>query len=196
MTGFNRALLIVLAVLLVVVGAAGVLASLGRLPRLDPATSLLPLVVRSRWHGWGSAAWLVLAAAGLVVAVLGFLLIRAELLPRAGQPMADLRLTAPAPEPGGGTAGRTRVRTTVLVHGMQRDLTRHPQVRRASVHLGGDRADPRLHARLELTDQCDVGRVQTYLAEALTRFSTTAGLAPTAVQVLLVPTSRAHTRVR
>ncbi|HEY3506449.1 MAG TPA: hypothetical protein VGN37_27120 [Actinocatenispora sp.] len=197
MAAFNRALFIALAVLLVAIGAAGTLASIGRLPRVDSSTALLPPGVRNQWHDWGTAAWLILAAAGLVVAVLAFLLIRAQLLPRSGQPLPDLLRTDPAPDrPDGPAPGRTRVRTTALVHGIQRDLTRHPKVRRASIHLGGDEANPHLRARLELGDRCDVDQLQSYLTESLARFTATSGLDPTVVHVLLVPTSRAHARVR
>lgn len=197
MATFNRALFIAVAVLLVAIGAAGTLASIGRLPRVDPSTSLLPPGVRNQWDDWGTAAWLVLAAAGLVVAALAFLLIRAQLLPRAGEPLADLLHTGPAPDQTDSRApGRTRVRTTALVHGIQRDLTRHPKVRRASVHLGGNETDPHLQARLDLGDRCDIGQLQSYLTESLARFTTTSGLDPTVVHVLLVPTKRARARVR
>ncbi|HEY3503001.1 MAG TPA: hypothetical protein VGN37_09505 [Actinocatenispora sp.] len=193
----NRALFVVLAVLLVLAGAAGTLAALGRLPRVDNAKHLLPHAVRDRWHDWGTAAWLVLAAAGLVVAVLGFLLVRAQLLPRLGRPMPDLLLTDPVADRTDDTPpGRTRVRAAALVHGIERDLARHPKVRRVSVGLGGDAADPRVHARLELASGADIAHLQSYVSESLSRFATTTGLDPTAVRVVLTLTDRDHHRVR
>ncbi|GAA4207643.1 hypothetical protein [Actinocatenispora rupis] len=194
MDRLNRALFTVLAVLLVAAGVAGTLASLGRLPRVDPATHLLPHALRDRWHDWGPAAWLVLAGAGLVVAVLGFLLVRGQLVPRLGRPMPDLVLTDP--ERADTPPGRTRVRSTALVHGFERDLARHPKVRRVSVGLGGDAADPLVHARLELFSGADVTHLQSYVAESLSRFVTTTGLDPADVRVVLALTDRDHHRVR
>lgn len=193
MDGFNRGLFIVLGVLLVVIGAAGTLVSLGRVPRVDAATTLLPPVVRNRWHDWGTAAWLVVAAAGLVLAVLAFLLIRAQLLPRAGQQISDLLFGGPDDEET--HPGRTRVRSAAVVHSIERDLARHPKVRRVRVDISGDRADPRIHARLELSDECDVTRLQSYVTESLTRFTTTTGLDPTRMQVVLSLTGRGGHRV-
>jgi hypothetical protein len=197
MNRFNRVLFTVLAVLLVLIGAAGTLASFGWLPRVDEATHLLPHAVRTGWHDWGTTAWLVLAAAGLVAAILGFLLLRAQLLPRLGRPMPDLLLTDQARNRTDDTSpGRTRVRASALVHGIEKDLARHPKVRRVSVGLGGDAADPLVNARLVLAAGCDVAHLQSYVTESLSRFATTTGLNPTEIRVVLTLTDREHHRVQ
>lgn len=201
MTRANRVLLTVVAVVLLAGGAAVALAGFGRLPSVPPDSPLLSRRLTDQWSGWGIAAWLVLAAVGLVIALLGVLLIRAELRVRAMRPISDLLITGPevggdGTEQGGGPAGRTRVRGVAMMRGIEQDLARHPKVHRASVELGGDLADPRVHARLDVTAGTEVRRLQSYLAESLARFTGTTGLSPAEVEVEVMLTDRDATRVR
>jgi hypothetical protein len=237
----NRILLAIVGAVLLLAGLAVGLAGFGLIPAVDPATRLLPDQVRDRWHDWGTVAWIVAAAVGVLLAVLGVLLARAQFVSGRGRPMPDLLLTDPALAPGrpaaprdaaagrsgaprngtGGESGaprdavggdgvgrdaeagpepagpgRTRVRAAALVHGIERDLARHPKVRRVSVLLAGDAADPRVYARLELRAGADVPHVQAYLSESLARFTETTGLAPTDVDVVVQLTDRDQLRVR
>jgi hypothetical protein len=95
-----------------------------------------------------------------------------------------------------GGPGRTRVRVAALVHGIERDLAQHPKVRRVSVLLAGDAADPRVYVRLALRAGADVSHVQAYLSESLARFTATTGLAPADVDVVVQLTDRDQIRVR
>jgi len=230
----NRVLLAVLGAVLLVAGLAVGLAGLGLVPAVDPGTPLLPDPVRVRWHGWGVAAWLVAAAVGVLLALAGVLLVRAQLVAGRGHRMPDLLRTdphrrapaspaepetgtggsdraAPPPDAGsrsGGTAtatlpaatatgpGRTRVRSAALVRGIERDLARHPAVRRADVLLAGDTADPRARVRLELRSGADVPQVQSYLSACLARFAGTTDVRPTDVEVVVYLTDRDQVRVR
>lgn len=232
----NRILFVILGAVLLLAGLAVGLAGFGLIPAVDPATRLLPDQVRDRWHDWGTLAWIVAAAVGVLLAALGVLLARAQFVSGRGRPMPDLLLTDPAltgghaapprsaaagsdsagspdsagsadsvagagsagdaePGPAAGP-GRTRVRAAALVHGIERDLARHPKVRRVSVLLAGDAADPRVYARLELRAGADVPHVQAYVSESLARFTETTGLAPTDVDVVVQLTDRDQLRVR
>ncbi|BCJ37489.1 hypothetical protein Athai_49920 [Actinocatenispora thailandica] len=238
----NRVLFAIVGAVLLVGGLAVGVAGLGLVPAVDSSTRLLPAAVRDRWHDWGTTAWIVTALAGVLLAALGVLLVRAQLVSGRGRPMPDLLLTDPvvgadapddvgrgadAPDgvgrgadapggpgpgeeavaPGAGAGadgsgngrapgpGRTRVRAVALVHGIERDLARHPKVRRVSVALGGDAAEPRVYARLELRADADVPHVQAYLSESLARFTRTTGLAPTDVDVVLQLTGHDQLRV-
>jgi hypothetical protein len=97
MNAGNRVLWIAIGVVLTGAGVVGLLASLGRLRRVDNGTFLLGPVAAQRWHSWGGAAPALAIAAGLLVAVLGFLLLRAQLRGPGGAPMPDLVLPGEPP---------------------------------------------------------------------------------------------------
>ncbi len=198
----NRALGTIIAVLLLLIGVAGTLASLGRIPRVARGTALLPVGVRTRWHSWGVWPWVVLAAVGVLLVVLGLLLLRAELRTRMVRPMPDLLWTDPTVgDPAARhradpvLPGHTRVRSGAMLHGIERDLARHPKVRQVSVGLGGDEARPLLRARIGVAAGADLAKLQVYLAESLTRFTTTTGLRPVDVQVEVTLSDREGARV-
>ncbi len=198
----NRVLGTVIAVLLLLVGLAGTLAGLGRIPRLARSTALLPSGVRTWWHGWGGWPWVVLAVVGLLLVLLGLLLLRAELRTRMVRPMPDLLWTDPVVgDPGARhradlmLPGHTRVRSGAMLHGIERDLARHPKVRQVSVGLGGDEAEPLVRARLGVAAGADLAKLQVYLAESLARFTRTTGLRPTDVQVEVTLSDREGARV-
>ncbi|MEV0843182.1 hypothetical protein AB0I55_27025 [Actinocatenispora sera] len=223
----NRILFTIVGAVLLIAGLAVGFAGFGLIPPVDSSTRLLPDSVRGRWHDWGVGAWIVAAAVGVLLAVLGVLLVRGQFRSGRGRPMPDLLLTdpaltspsrgvrpanpvaAPAEDDGAGAGavaaggddergtgpGRTRVRTAALVHGFERDLARHPKVRRVNVLLAGDAGAPRVYARLELRSGVDVSHVQAYLSESLARFTATTGLAPTDVDVVVQLTDRDQLRV-
>lgn len=207
MDRFNRVLWIVLAVLLLLAGTATALAGFGVLPRIPQAMTLLPHTLRTYWRAWGIWAWLGLAAAGLLLAVLGTLLIRGQFRPPAGRAMPDLLLRRAEPAtpswpdrdrkdaPATEAPGRTRVRAAAMVHGIERDLARHPRIRSASVRLLGDTSDPRLLAHLDVAADTDVTQLHRHLTDTLARFTTTTGLHPGDVSIVLSLTDRGRSRV-
>ncbi|GAA1803019.1 hypothetical protein GCM10009682_26090 [Luedemannella flava] len=94
MNAGNRALWIVMSLLLIGLGTVGVLAHYGRLPGTDPDLPLLSPNARERWTSWGTWAMVATIVAGLVLAVLGVVLMRAQLRRRGRADMPDLELRA------------------------------------------------------------------------------------------------------
>lgn len=94
----NRTLWTVIGLVLLAAGLTGLLIGSGVLSFVDRQQVLLPTTVIDAWNR--NEAWLLALtiAAGVVVALLGVLLIRAQLRRRGGPPMADLYLPA-LPEP-------------------------------------------------------------------------------------------------
>jgi hypothetical protein len=184
----NRVLWIVVGVVLLAAGVVGTLASLGRLG-VDPDTPVLATDAIGRWRQW-SGGWVlaVAIAAALLVALLGLLLVRAELRGQAGPTMPDLLLEPqpPAPDAGRTDAGRTVVAATALDHALSRDLQAHRRVRRAAAHLSGKpNAATQLHVRLAVTPDADLTELQTHLDHALLRLADTSGVRPNRREVVV-----------
>ena len=93
----NRVLWIAIGLVLTAIGVLGTLASLNRLPFLAADRLLLGADAARNWHRWGGWAPLLTIIGGLLLALLGFLLLRAQIRGRGGAPMADLVL--PTREP-------------------------------------------------------------------------------------------------
>jgi hypothetical protein len=186
----NRLLWTVVGLVLLLGGAALALASRGKLGA-DPSTPLVSPTARQRWHDGGS--WTVAAAiaVAVLVAVLGFLLLRAQLRRRAGRPLPPV-LAAPASEYIPGT---TRVSTTALHHALTRDLRNHPAVRGAGVQLAGRLHRPLVYLRLAVTPEADIGAVRGHVDEAMARFAATSGWRPEVAEVTVKLDSRPPARV-
>ena len=88
----NRALWIVVSLLLMALGAAGVLAHYDRLPGTDSDLPLLSPDAREEWNAWGAWAVAATIAAGAVLALLGLLLVRAQLRRRGRADMPNLEV--------------------------------------------------------------------------------------------------------
>ncbi|GAA1742351.1 hypothetical protein [Luedemannella helvata] len=113
MNAGNRALWIVVSLLLIGLGVLGVLAHYGRLPGTDPSLPLLSPDVRDWWNSWDVWATVAAVAVGLILAVLGVMLMRAQLRRRGRADMPDLKMpaergalatTAPSTPPSTGPA--------------------------------------------------------------------------------------------
>jgi hypothetical protein len=194
----NRALWITLGVVLTAAGVFGVLANQGVLISRD-RTLLGPAAVR-HWHDWHPWAVTVVIVAGVVLVMLGFLLLRAQLRGRGGAPMDDLvtrdRPTDPATESPQWTApGRVRVTSGALHHALARDLQAHGQIRRASVRLVGDREHPQALVRLSVTPDADLTGLRSHVDSVLDRFATTSGVRPTVRDVVVNMADAAPARV-
>lgn len=186
MDAANRVVWTVVGAVLLLGGSAVAAAGLGALPRLDRDTALLPAAVVTRWRGWEPWVWWVVLGGGLLVAALGVVLARAELRRGGGPALDDLVDADLTTEPvAGPAAGRTRVRSGALVHGLTGDLGRHPRVRRVAVTLTGEAADLRVWARLDVKAGGELDGLYRHVAGGLRRFITTSGLRPGDVQVLV-----------
>ena len=102
----NRVLWIaILGAVLTAAGVLGILANQGALAGVESTDRLADGDLVSRWHSWGGLATGIAIAAGLLVALLGFLLLRAQLRGRGGASLPDLSMSAtptapPASGPG------------------------------------------------------------------------------------------------
>jgi len=212
----NRVLWITIGLVLTAVGALGALASLNRLPFVASDRLLLGADAARNWHSWGGWAPLLTIVGGLLVALLGFLLLRAQVRGRGGAPMADLVL--PTPEPtvltvgapadtvelaaveGGqsfveAVPGRTQVASKALNHALTRDLQSDRHVRRAAVRLVGDRARPEVLVRLAVSADADVSRLRSHVDGALDRFAVTSGVRPHLHDVIVSMAEQSTARV-
>jgi hypothetical protein len=201
----NRVLWIAIGALLTAVGVLGALASLGQLSWLGRDRTMLGPEVARRWHTWHPWAVAAVIVAGLLIAVLGFLLLRAQLRGRGGAPMPDLVTRSQPPEPvpeeqvRAGRAfapGRTRISSSALQQSLLGDLRANRQVRRAAVRLVGDSEHPEALVRLSVAADADVTGLRSHVDSVLGRFATTSGVRPRVRDVVVTmadqPPARAH----
>jgi hypothetical protein len=203
----NRTLWIAVGAVLTAAGVIGALASLGQLSWLGRDRTLLGPEVARRWHTWHPWAVAAVIVAGLVVAVLGFLLLRAQLRGRGGAPMPDLvsRSQRPVPAPEeredevlsevSVSPGRTRVSSGALQQSLVRDLRANRAVRRVAVRLVGDREHPEALVRLSVTADADVTGLRSHMDSALDRFTTTSGVRPRVRDVVVTMADKPPARV-
>ena len=90
----NRVLWSIIGALLLAAGVVGVLASQGTFSNVDRNQPLLTTGMIDWWNARSALAAGLTIAAGLLTAVLGFLLLRAQLRGRGGAPMRDLAFGA------------------------------------------------------------------------------------------------------
>lgn len=186
----NRVQWTALAALLTALGVIGSLASLGELPGTDPESPLLWSALLRRWREHSGVAPWGLAGAGLVLAGLGLLLIRAQLRRQGGRPLADLTL-----DQDSGNPGVTRVSATALGRALEHDLTALLEITRASVHLIGDPGHLAVRVRIHARPDTDLDRLGTALDARLERFTATSGLEPEDVTVAIAIEPKAVPRV-
>jgi len=179
--GGLRVLWTVIGLVLTAIGVAGLVASLGALPGLDAGAPLIWSGLLNLWRDISPWGLVVVALIGLLLAGLGFSLLRRQLRPRRGPAMGDLDLQSVAGRtPGGGQQlpGATRVRGVRLARGLERDLARDPLVRKASVTLVGPAPQPDLRIELQLSPRARLAAIHDHVDAAVDRFRTTSGLRP------------------
>lgn len=140
----NRTLLVLVGLLLLVAGAAGLLFGTGLvrglLPALDPSAPLLPASLDPPdWVPWATIA--VAVVVGLLA--LRWLLAQARRRPRTGT------WTLPSSTVEGRDAGATRMHSDHAADALSADVETYDGVRRATALLVGDRSRPRV--QLEVT---------------------------------------------
>ena len=193
----NRVLWSIIGAILLAAGAFGVIVSQGWLSTIDRHQSLLTTGMIDPWNAHSGLAAGLTIAGGLIVAVLGFFLVRAQLRGRGGSLMRDLTFGAPATPPSDeADTGRTEVASTALHHALERDLTTDRNVRRAAVRLTGPTQHPQLLVRLAVTPDADIARVAGHLDRAVQRFVTTSGVTPDLSDVVVRMPARAPERVK
>jgi hypothetical protein len=204
----NRVLWVVIGAILTAAGVIGTLASLGKLSWLGRDRTLLGAEAARRWHTWHPWAVAVVIVVGLVVALLGFLLLRAQLRGRGGAPMPDLvsRRQRPVPAPEeredqvlsevSSAPGRTRVSSGGLQQSLVRDLRTNREVRRVAVRLVGDPEHPEALVRLSVTPDADVTALRSHVDSALDRFAATSGVRPRVRDVVVRMADQPPARVQ
>ncbi|WP_329110421.1 hypothetical protein OG792_15840 [Micromonospora sp. NBC_01699] len=177
----NRLLWTVIGLLLVALGAAAAAANLGHLPGIDQRAPLIWSAFRGVFRDISPWGPIVAIALGLLLAYLGWTLLRRQLRP-AGDPAMDeydLRsVTGDRAAYDGSGPGVTIVQGSSLADGLERDLVREPQIRRASVWLTGDPPTPEIRIKLYVTPQAPLATLRESVQAAVDRFATTSGLRP------------------
>ena len=137
---------------------------------------------------------------GLVIAILGVLLLRAQFLRRGGAAMANLTrpgfLTPSTSDGSARAAGQTRVATSTLNDALTRDLRDDGHIRWAAVRLSGEPRRPQLRMRLGVTPDADIAELRRHVDRAVQRFSVTSGLRPDIAEVTVKMAARGQQRVR
>ncbi len=190
MTVFNRLLAILIGLLLLAAGGAGLALGFGALGSSYAQMAPVPPAIEQLALGPSQKGLIGLALAGLLALILGLVLLRAELrVP--GQPrMADLHYSQSSAESGFGH-GRTVVRAGGLEHGIRESLQSLPAVVRAHAQLAGNSARPNLLIDLEMDAQTQLSSLKSEVAQAIERFRLTSGKQPsTEVQIRLVNARR------
>jgi hypothetical protein len=172
----NRVLWTVVGLVLLAAGVVGVLVNRDWLPGTDAEAPLLWPDLVDWWRDLDPWGLIGLGLLGAVVAVLGLILLLAELRRGGGPQLRELRLANQRP-------GHTRVRGPVVGRGLERDLARSPGVRNAAVSVTGTAPRPELWIRLDVDRQVDLGTVRQQVDRALDRFTRTYGLRPARVDV-------------
>lgn len=192
----NRTLWTVIGFVLLAAGVAGLLAGYGALPFVDRQQVLLSPELIDAWNRYRAWSLALTIVAGLLAAVLGLLLLRAQFRRRGGPPMADLYLL-PSPEPTEEPQpeGGTGVASRALHRALQRDLESDQQIRDAAVRLTGPPDHPRLRVRLAVTADADVARLAGHVDRVMHRFTTTSGVQPDVSEVVVRIPARAPARV-
>jgi len=179
----NRVLWSILGGVLVLAGVVGILASQGWLPGVSQHRLLLPSDTGATWNRWGGWAPALAIAAGVVLALLGAWLLRAELRVHARPSLPDTDLRTPRrPDRVG---GRTQVDTAVLARAMRRDLQSEPAISSAHVRITGRPEHPEVSLRLEVAQGADLHPVHDHVDRALQRLAATMPGAPTIDEVLV-----------
>ncbi|MGW4467303.1 hypothetical protein [Micromonospora sp. NPDC004704] len=195
----NRVLWTLIGLLLTALGAAAVVANLGHLPGIDERAPLIWTAFRGVFRDISPWGPIVTIALGLLLASLGWILLRRQLRPASSPAMDeyDLRTVTPNRVPRYGTGpGLTIVQGSALADGLERDLTRDPQIRRASVWLTGEPPTPAVRIKLYVTPQAPLSNLREYVQAAVDRFATTSGLRPSQLDITARVDAGGAARVR
>lgn len=182
----NRLLWAVLSLVVFGVAVGGVLLGAGAFGSAAAATPVLPGSLVSAWDGLDAWAPVWVAVLGLLLAWLGWRLLRAQL--RRGGQIALEDLELPAGRDERQAAGWTVVRGPALARSMGADLERVRGVEHARVGLFGSASQPEVRAQLDVS-AADLERLRIQVTRCLERFTVTTGTPPHLIDITfrLVP---------
>ena len=176
----NRVLWTLVGLLLTALGAVAVVANLGLLPGIENGGPLIGTRLRGLFRDIAPWGPIVTIALGLLLAYLGWTLLRRQ-LPDTGPAMGayDVRaVTGDRRAQDGTGSGVTIVQGSAMADGLERDLIRDPQIRRASVRLTGELPTPEVRIKIYVSPQAPLPPLREYVHAAVDRFATTSGLRP------------------
>jgi hypothetical protein len=179
----NRILAIAVGLILAGLGVCGILINTGHMPRADRDVTIWTDAMTRRMHDWGNAVTVVGIIGGLIVALVGFTLIRSELRWQGRTSVSELVFAGPgtggeaSAEPAA-VVGKTRIAGSTLRRPLNSDLQNDPRIKDATVRLTGDVSHPRLDLQIEVRPGTELLAVQSYVTEALARFHETSQLEP------------------
>lgn len=184
----NRALWIVVGLVLAAAGGFGLLAHLGRIDFVSARDAVLSPRLLELWHRGDPWNLAVVAAVGLALTAAGLVLFAREFRRRGAARIDDLDHA--------GDRGRTVVRASGLIGGLERDVARANGITSASATITGRPDGPRVWLRIGLAPGATVEAARADVAAALRRLTDTSGLDPAAVDVTVLPTAKPAARVR
>lgn len=189
MDAFNRALWALVGFLLLAAGVGALLVGEGAFGRAAADTALLPDSVVQWWQKYSAGGLLVVVIVGLVLAGVGWRLLRAQLRCSGRIAMGNLVFLVTDEERGN---GKTVVHSPAVADRTEDDFERIPGVSRALVGLYGNPMRPELRAQLDVDARGALSRVLEGIDHTLTRFTTTTGSFPSSVDITfrLVDTRR------
>lgn len=176
----NRLLWAIISFVVCGAAASGVLLGAGAFGSAAATTPVLADPLASAWDELGVWALVWVIILGLLLAWLGWWLLRAQLR-RGGHAALD-GLELPTGRDGQHTAGWTVVRGPALAHGMGADLQRVRGVERAHVGLFGSSRKPELRAQLDV-NSADLEGLRKQVTRCLERFTATTGTSPHTVDI-------------
>jgi hypothetical protein len=193
----NRILAVVVGLILAGLGICGILINTGHMPGTDRDVTIWTDAFTRRLHDWSGWVTAVGIVGGLIVAIIGLTLLRAELRWRGRPSVSELELAVPdaGGEPADGRGhgghaygreaassvptpmpGKTRVAGSTLRRALQADLQNNPTIKHAAVRITGDVHQPRIDLQIEVRRGTALPAVQSYVAEAFARFRETSQL--------------------
>lgn len=178
----NRVLWTIIALLLLAAGVAGLLTANGVFGDGLRTTPILPDSVNDAVGKVARGLALgVTAVVGLLLALLGWRLVRPQFLRGGGRhDVSDLPV-----HDGSGGRGRTVVRGTALAKAVERDMSRLHGVDKALVGLYRERGTAELRTSLDVPAGVAVAGVRREFGRALDRFHATTGIQPADIDVTL-----------
>jgi len=174
MDTFNRLLWVLMGLVVFAIGATEIVVGLGALGSSLSRSSPVPAAVAEHVNAPTGGDLLGLAVAGLLAALVGLLLLRAELRVGAGSRLANLRFGQANAE-AQQQKGHTVVRGGGLEHGVQQSLQALRGVHTAHVRLGGNPSHPALFIELDVDQRTSLSALKTAVQQAIRQFRRTSG---------------------
>ncbi len=168
----NRRIAVLIGIVLAAAGAVGAAVGAGVFGTARSHHAVFgPTVVRW-WNEGGWKSFAVVVAIGVVALGLGLWLA----LPQMMRNDALRRTQAMVLSDSGGTRGETTLQAPALSHGVEADLERIPDIRKAAVGLFG--VYPRIELRgvIEVTDDADLDRLPARIEDVFQRVHASTGV--------------------